>query len=334
MPQPPTISDVPSGQIVKHGTPIVTFNLAGQLIAEDVQWSKGFASVDFADYTNDSSGGNPGVIKRSAYSATKGLGSMTVQVKDANTVIFPGEFVVFAHTGFANLKFIVTNVGLAYTQNGATKIPIQMAEYLAESPLPQIIALDGPFAQGTPQEFLPCGPILFSRPLMIDGNNVLMYRQKFAVFRPFWQALPANHQSLPGFYLIDETELEDTAVAGVVTWDRLYSQKPPNYSERGSIMKTYKTLFFTGSPPSSGVVFAQTKKTSCDVNWQFFLGPPGVPLPDKKDVSLEFVNGVTYVLTSGGFVFANGANNHDYGFVDGEIARWKGNIYYKKEIFA
>lgn len=344
MPQPPTIIDAPGGEIVKHGSQIVNFSLSGALIAEEIEWTKGFKSVEFGDYSNDSASGQPGVIKLAAYSQTKGIGSMVIQVKDANTVITAGEFVTFVLTGYPALKCLVTEVGRRHSQNGISKIPIQMAEWMSESPLPSLIALDGDFS--TPRV---CGPILFSRPFLNAGNSVLQYSQKFCIFRPFWTALAPNSVGLSNFYLIDETKLEDTGVADIVTWDRVYSTKPPDFVERGSAIKTIKylqTSYTPGPPPvlQAVSVRTQTKTVACDIYWSFFLGSPNYNFPDLSDASVETIpwptapNGsglYTFVLTTGGFTWSvtAGGNNAGYRFLSGEIGRWSGNIYFVKVIY-
>lgn len=326
MPQPPTISDVPVGQIVKHGSQLVSFNLAGQLIAEDIQWQKGFASVDFADYSNDNLGGHPGCIKSSAYSQTKGVGTMTVQVKTVDTVIFPGEFVFFAHTGgFASLKFLVTGVGVAYTQNGATKIQVTFAEYLQESPLPQITAFDGDFLQA-----LPCGPMLFSRPIP-QQSQALVMRQKFRQFRPSWSALAMNTPRI-GMFLVEETELQDTGVADIVTWDRVYATLPGFWEEKGEITKVRKSLFkqYTNNQLTAVGIGSHSDMVRCDIkHWYYMTGADIPALPGVPDVAINSVGVFTWVDAINGFPFNNTPGsapdtNNFYSFISGSTQPYLG----------
>lgn len=334
MPQPATINDPPVGEIVKHGSQIVGFSLAGNLIAEDIQWSKGFASVDFPDHSGAS---QPGVIKSAAYSATKAIGSMTVQVKTASTIIFPGEFVTFFHQGFGNIKFLVTNVGVAYTQNGATKIPIQMAEWFVDSTLPQINTYDGDFSAKA------CGPIRYSRP--IPQSDALLYRQKFRQLRSTWTRLNMNTPGpLGGSFLVEETELEDAGVADVVTWDRVYSTIPSSWSMPVNVTKNYQAAQYifilpTGPVTSQNMVgWSQSIKATMTHN--YYINAASVPNIQGLPILLLIPYPGGPVLTDVGtgfptqfYPFGNGfSNNFGVSFISATIEPWLGAMMVVKTI--
>lgn len=123
MPQPVTVIDAPSSTTTRHGSQSVTFSVAGALVAEDIRYTKGTRAIDQND--------EMGKPLKAAYVATKGTGTMTVQLKTATTRIALGETGSFLDTdGSTAIPFIVTEVSPQYQQNDATKININFAEKL------------------------------------------------------------------------------------------------------------------------------------------------------------------------------------------------------------
>lgn len=121
MAQPATVIDAPSGDTQRHGSQTVTFSVAGTLKAEDISYRKPMRAIR----SNDESG-KP---HKAAYVPDWGEGSMTVQLKTATTRLTVGETGSFFDTdGSTAIPFIVTEVGIEYRQNDATKVPIKIAE--------------------------------------------------------------------------------------------------------------------------------------------------------------------------------------------------------------
>jgi len=123
MPQPSTVIDAPASQTVRHGSQLVTFSTAGQLVAEEITYTKGSRALDQMD--------EMGKPSKSAYVTTKGTGSMTIQLKTSTTRIAFGETGSFLDTdGATAIPFIVTEVGPRFNQAEATKINIAFSEDL------------------------------------------------------------------------------------------------------------------------------------------------------------------------------------------------------------
>lgn len=121
MAQPATLIDAPSGETQRHGSQIVTFSVAGALVCEDIDYRKGTRALRSTDQV-----GKP---SKAAYVPDWGEGTMTVQLKSATTRLTAGETGSFLDTdGSTVVPFIVTQVGVRYTQNDTTKISINIAE--------------------------------------------------------------------------------------------------------------------------------------------------------------------------------------------------------------
>lgn len=344
MPQPNTILDVPTGTTVRHGAFIAHFNLAGDLVCEECEFDKGFKEIILP---NES-----GVDTYTAYSAGKGKGRMVVQLKTSNTVIFPGETVILKNTGpspitnNADVLCIVTRVGARYSNQGITKIELEFAEQLTGAALPQISVYDG-FSpvDGAPARAV--GPIRYSRPIPFSEGAFLM-KQKYAQHISAWHPIPPNFPYSPGsaLLLVDETELEDTGVGGIVTWDRVYANVPGGRTEKGTCVKTYKYLVITYTPPNgpllSAQVVSQSRTVPCDIIWNYSTNPDAanMGIGVVPDVSVVFNPPFALeVVTTGGFPFnippsGGGNNNNYYNFVSGEKGLYMGKIYYTKQIYA
>lgn len=123
MAQPSTIIDAPSSTTVRHGSQVITFSTAGALVCEEITYTKGSREIDQNDEV-----GKP---LKQALVATKGSGSMTVQLKTSTTRIAFGETGAILDTdGSTSISFYVKEVGPKFTQNDAIKIQINIVEKL------------------------------------------------------------------------------------------------------------------------------------------------------------------------------------------------------------
>lgn len=118
--------DAPAGTSVRFGGQIFDFGGGKILLAEDIDYRKGFRSVDFVDIN--------GIAKASVYASVKGIGSATLQLSGPTTSVVPGEAFGFdwSDAGQPNsrLSCIVTEVGLRQQVMDTIKLVIQFAEYL------------------------------------------------------------------------------------------------------------------------------------------------------------------------------------------------------------
>lgn len=121
MPQPSTISDVPSGEAQRIGSQEVTFSVLGLRKMEDIDYKKGMRALRSTDQV-----GKP---YKAAYVPDWGDGSGTVQLKTATDRLTLGETFTFLDTdGTTAIGAIVTQVGVRYQQNDIVKVPINFAE--------------------------------------------------------------------------------------------------------------------------------------------------------------------------------------------------------------
>lgn len=95
----------------------------------------------------------------------------------------------------------------------------------------------------------PSGAPVFSAPFSSLGvNTVFVLRQpwmQFLVnFAPL--ALDTPHPVYADFLLVEESPLEDSGVAGVVKWSRIYAKKPEDFS-RPAGNYSYNFIGFFGS---------------------------------------------------------------------------------------
>lgn len=336
MPQPDTVIDTPAGQQVVHGSQQITFQFAGPAVAEEINFMRGPPR----SITYPSEATEFGCDGRAAYSTVRGSGTMVVQMKGTLSVIGFGETFTFIHPGNVVVPCYVTDVGVAYRQGDLTKLPVSFAENLATSPLPKVNLLDGNFDTA-----VACGAIRFSRPLVTSGTDSLMITQRFCQRRQNWAPLAINTDGGYGggpFYLVEETELEDTKVAGIVEWDRIWARKPSNRSEKGSYSKTYKKLFkqWNGNGSLAAVSIAtKTKTIQVDVFYDYYLAGQTIPaFAGVPDIAVNSVGNFTWVDNTDGFPF-NAAvdsppdSNYYYHFLGGSLEVWKGAIYVRRAIY-
>lgn len=336
MPQPATIIDTPAGQQVVHGCQVITFAApAGPSVVEEINFTRGPAR----SITYPVEGTQYGADGVAAYNTIRGTGTMVVQMKGTLSVIGVGDHFTFIHPGNVVVPCIVTDVGVVYTQNGLTKVPLSFAEDLAISPLPKLNFFDGDFETARP-----CGAIRFSRPFVTGGTDSLVITQRFCQRRENWGPLALNTigpYAGGTYYLTEETELEDTKVAGLVEWDRVWARKPSPRAEKGSYAKTYKKIFkqWTNGNISAVSISAKTKTIQVDIFYDYYLAGETIPaFPGVPDVAVNSVGIFVWVDNTDGFPY-NAADqsppdsNNFYHFLAGSLEVWKGRIYVKKQIY-
>lgn len=331
MPQPLTINDVPAGEQVVHGSQKITFGAAGQLIAEEITFNKPVRSIDFPN----SSIAIAGSDNHSAYSTQKGIGTAVIQMKGQLTVLGIGDTFNFNHPGDVQIPCFVTDVGAAYTQGGIRKIPIKFAERLTLSPISKLSFYDGDFS--TAQA---CGQIRVSEPIMGQPTAYLLkqqFRQRADQFahRPALEAGP----SIVGraSFLVDETELQDTGVGGIVTWDRVWATLPDFWSTLGTVTKTIKYLrtLWNGENMVAASVVTRTKSVRCEIQHDYSFG--AAVLPPIPDVSIYVQGTVTTIMFIDGWPVPTSGNpnssNEAYSFISGDIQLYMGQIQHRTRIF-
>lgn len=231
MSQPATIIDAPLGQTVKHGSLQITFNSAGVLIAEDIQFEKGSKGIEFQD------AGGP--TYKAAYSTNKLTGTMTVQFNSAASGVLNGDS--FSLSG---IPMLVTSIGQVFTQNGAAKIQVQFVEKMSAAVFAQPNIYDGEFYANqvaNNAQVTPVGNFIWSHPIPYL-TGALVVKQKFVQHINGWaeQQLNTNYPGNGSLYLVEESPLEDTGVAGLVTWWRTYATKPSSFTIPVHVAKNYQ----------------------------------------------------------------------------------------------
>lgn len=337
MAQPATIIDAPAGETVFLGSQKITFPTAGQLVVEDLTFTKPLGSADFSDEL--------GRDIRSVYSTKKGTGTMTVQFKTAGAIIGAGEAFNFIYQGGLTIPCIVTSVGNVFTQMGAAKCPITFAEYLDTSPLPKAVVYDG--AWGNP---VAVSELLISRPIAISFPIAYVGRQQFAVLRSSYSALALNSAG-PAIggqssFLVEETELEDSRTAGIVTFWRVYATVPPTRTSFVSVSKEYIAAQYTWN--SGGItdqsLVSWTRLIRATMTEEYYLDRFSVPdMPQKPFLqlipyfSLRVLTDVgtgfpTQNYSGSGFSFTGYSNNFAPSFIDGSIEPYMGVIWKRTTI--
>lgn len=91
-----------------------------------------------------------------------------------------------------------------------------------------------PYISGNFHTAVAAGPTLFSAPFPGISSAYLL-RQRFMQDIEFWGALPLNtpHPAFTQYYLVEESPLDDSGVAGIVSWNRTYARVPDSYNEPG-----------------------------------------------------------------------------------------------------
>ncbi len=336
MAQPSTIFDVPGGQAVRIASQEILMGDGQVLVAEDIQWNKGFKTLDLSDAD--------GIGRISAYSSTKGIGSMTVQLKTVTSTLKAGDNGQFVIANATTVPFRITSTSEVYTQTGAAKIRIEIAEWVSFSPIAQVFQGEGnltvPF---------PCGNLRYSRPIPDDNGHVVI-KQKFAQYRVNW--FPQNLGTAPYFggayYLVEETELEDSGVAGVVTWDRVWATLPSSRQEPVSVAKDYQIAQYTwnGSGILDQGILGYTQTIRGTMNLDYFLyGFQMGNLPTKPTLMMARLFGSNVLSDAGtGFptqqyyfngspVFTGYSSNYGNSFISGVIERYMGTIMVRKLIY-
>jgi len=334
MPQPPTVIDAPAGQSVIHGTQVITFPNAGASVVEEIVFNKALRGIDWPDETTEF-----GAITSSAYSTVKGVGTMTVQFRTAASFIAIGDIFDLIIPPSISVPCRVTDIGNVSRQGEVSKMQVSFAERLHLSPLNKLHFFDN-----IGDTAIPCGAIRFSRPIATAGTDSLVITQRFCQKRTYWNPLPLNTVGPYGggpFYLVEETQLQDVGIAGMVEWDRVWARKPASRQEPGSYSKTYKKLFkqWTDGNLTAVAIAARTKTIQVNVIYDYYLQGQTIGLfQGVPDVAVQSVGIFTWVEASDGFPFnpASGSqpdtNNYVH-FLAGSIEPWMGAIYVRKTIY-
>lgn len=333
MSQPATIIDAPLGQTVKHGSFVIPFNSAGNLICEDFQFEKGSKGIEFQDAA--------GPTYKAAYSTTKLTGSMVVQFNSAASGVLNGD-----SFSFAGIPYLVTSIGETFNHGGAAKIQVQFVEKLSQAVFAQPNIYDGEFYANhvaNNAQVTPVGNFIWSHPIPLV-TGALVVKQKFVQHINGWaeQQIGTNYPGNNSLFLVDESPLEDTGVAGLVTWWRTWATIPPSYIERASVTKTYKYVLkaYNPSPPNAltdANIVSQPKTVKGDITYNFSRDPNALSIGRPPDVSIVTIGGTRSIWRTDGFP-DNGNTNIDsndfYCLVSGEMSLWMGDIYCRKEIRA
>lgn len=337
MPQPPTITDVPAGEVVKLGCQILTFPSQGPLVAEELTFTKELRSAEFPDAV--------GRDTRAAYSTKKGTGTAVVQFKAAGAVIGAGETFTFVYQGGFTILCIITSVGNVFTQNGAAKIPITFAEYMDGSILPKSVFYDG--SVGNAFAITP----LRVRAYNVPGSPIQTFVgiQRFCQLGTSWQssALGSAGPTIEGqaTVLVDELETEDAGAGGMITRDLVWAMKPFSWQQAVSVAKNYQIANYTWTAPSGPVLamglagYTQTIKGTATYDYYFDSAAVGT-LPTVPTLMLVNLFG-SQVLTDAGTGFPQGSypfgtgytNNYGISFISGSIEPYIGKMMVRKLIY-
>jgi hypothetical protein len=165
-----------------------------------------------------------------------------------------------------------------------------------------------------------------------------IFRQQFMQYAANWVAVPLN-TLLPGTtdtVLVEETEQQDLG-GGVVQWERVYAQIPPERADTSTCVKTIKYLrtTFSGTTIVNAAVATQSATVRCDVRYYYSLNAGLLNIPAYPDVSVETIGPFTSIVATGGFVYTyQGGDNSGYHFISGDISFYKGRIYQMRLVFA
>lgn len=338
MPQPPTINDVPAGQVVKIGSQLVTFpsEPTGPLVCEEIMFTKEMRSADF---TNDL-----GQDARAVYSTKKGTGTLVAQFRTAGAIIGAGELFTILYQNFVTIPCIVISVGNVFTQNGAAKIPITFAEYLDASVLPKSRVFDGAV-----------GNSFATTPHQVKAHNVpgsnqqcFIVKQRFSQLATSWvsTALGALGPVIEGqqTYLVDELEPEDVGVAGMQVRDVVWASKPSQWQQSVSVAKNFQRALYTwnGSNQLTGQgLGGYTQTIKATATYDYYIDSASVgSLPTVPTLSLVNLFGFQQ-LDDGGtgfpitqYPFGTGyANNYGISFITGSVEPYIGKMMVRKLIY-
>lgn len=243
--------------------------------------------------------------------------------------------------GPAYLEVLVTPSGGAQTlvlqqevtQDGYVP-PVDPAPVDPNTPSGSDVYYDGDFSAATP-----VSGWSLSSPLDV-APGVTMYRQTYRQLRKNFSKLNLN---LPcpidgNAKLVRETDRQDIG-AGLVQWDRVYVQVPPDRFENGTWQKTIKTVLkqLTNGTLSAVSMVSSTKTVPADI-WYFYStngsahGIEGIP-----DVAINSVGVFTWVEPTNGFPWNPGSaapdSNNFKHLLHAEKMLWMGGIYVLKKVY-
>ncbi len=235
MAQPATILDVPGGDTVRFGTQLVNFATAGNLIAEDIQFTKGTRSVALPDIVGRDSS--------AAYSSVKGEGTMTLQLKSVTSTVQYGDLGNLVLSNASTMPFIVIGTSEVYVQNGAAKIQITFTEWLSFSSVPQLTIYDGSFSPRA------CSPLVYVAHNLPVAAKAIVVRQQWCCLGTQFASGGLNDPgpTIEGTstWLVNESEPEDQGSGGMVKWWKTWASLPANWTEIVYEPKTYQIARYT-----------------------------------------------------------------------------------------
>lgn len=196
------------------------------------------------------------------------------------------------------------------TSEGSEGVPPPPEEPPPPPPPPG--SIDGVIFDGSHDDAFPMGDVSIGHGIA-DDEFSLIYRQRYRQRRVLWYPFGIGVKNCPfnqHAILVDETTLEDTSIAGICEWTRVWALKPNARQRTGSYSKTYKSKAYileNGQPvPSTFSIASRTAIIRADFQYAYFnIITEAMPIPGIPDIAVVHNGPFHYYQHYDGFVDTN-----------------------------